>query len=567
MYIRDDCQCLSFQDVDVLLQKAERMGLISVPRNGIFNVQSNGQASTSRNVIDESQTAPQLQLQQKEEQQLQQQPQQQPQVQTPSRANDTSNHRRDILSMTTQKIPDELNAANIKRLQITIEKGIIPIVQDSVLPIIKRYVHKHGENYHSQGNTLFTEIFTIVNDLITPMIQSTMEKVSAQHITQLVSNSINTTISTCYLDNIDSNGVDFLHNTHKMRHQNQLNQQSAINAQNNGLQSTWLSSTRSTPSKQDQRKRTRRSNENDEQIADANSKQNDNDEVHFLSHSKNTSPISQEVLKSLSDFRNHLEKNIRSNIDIVKQQELHTSKLKELEHVSRTLNIRTSATQEWRSQTQTCIERLSRNELSIKNASRAFDNMTARMDAMNLQLTQVDQRQSTLRRTDSNQAQGDTENFKISAIENLLEKMGERITSIENTKVAIGGTKLQSAAESRSSTPQQQEKGLEDRLMKKISSLEEKVKEKIIEIRRDASQQQEDLHKNLLEMVQAKLKEHFAGIDESNSGFQDKLQSLRDELKESIFETFEIQRENSSKQERRIADLEIALNKSYEQSW
>ncbi|EOR01094.1 hypothetical protein J056_004415 [Wallemia ichthyophaga EXF-994] len=543
------------------------MGLISVPRNGIFNVQSNGQASTSRNVIDESQTAPQLQLQQKEEQQLQQQPQQQPQVQTPSRANDTSNHRRDILSMTTQKIPDELNAANIKRLQITIEKGIIPIVQDSVLPIIKRYVHKHGENYHSQGNTLFTEIFTIVNDLITPMIQSTMEKVSAQHITQLVSNSINTTISTCYLDNIDSNGVDFLHNTHKMRHQNQLNQQSAINAQNNGLQSTWLSSTRSTPSKQDQRKRTRRSNENDEQIADANSKQNDNDEVHFLSHSKNTSPISQEVLKSLSDFRNHLEKNIRSNIDIVKQQELHTSKLKELEHVSRTLNIRTSATQEWRSQTQTCIERLSRNELSIKNASRAFDNMTARMDAMNLQLTQVDQRQSTLRRTDSNQAQGDTENFKISAIENLLEKMGERITSIENTKVAIGGTKLQSAAESRSSTPQQQEKGLEDRLMKKISSLEEKVKEKIIEIRRDASQQQEDLHKNLLEMVQAKLKEHFAGIDESNSGFQDKLQSLRDELKESIFETFEIQRENSSKQERRIADLEIALNKSYEQSW
>ncbi|TIA80372.1 hypothetical protein E3P98_02706 [Wallemia ichthyophaga] len=567
MYIRDDCQCLSFQDVDVLLQKAERMGLISVPRNGIFNVQSNGQASTSRNVIDESQTAPQLQLQQKEEQQLQQQPQQQPQVQTPSRANDTSNHRRDILSMTTQKIPDELNAANIKRLQITIEKGIIPIVQDSVLPIIKRYVHKHGENYHSQGNTLFTEIFTIVNDLITPMIQSTMEKVSAQHITQLVSNSINTTISTCYLDNIDSNGVDFLHNTHKMRHQNQLNQQSAINAQNNGLQSTWLSSTRSTPSKQDQRKRTRRSNENDEQIADANSKQNDNDEVHFLSHSKNTSPISQEVLKSLSDFRNHLEKNIRSNIDIVKQQELHTSKLKELEHVSRTLNIRTSATQEWRSQTQTCIERLSRNELSIKNASRAFDNMTARMDAMNLQLTQVDQRQSTLRSTDSNQAQGDTENFKISAIENLLEKMGERITSIENTKVAIGGTKLQSAAESRSSTPQQQEKGLEDRLMKKISSLEEKVKEKIIEIRRDASQQQEDLHKNLLEMVQAKLKEHFAGIDESNSGFQDKLQSLRDELKESIFETFEIQRENSSKQERRIADLEIALNKSYEQSW
>ncbi|TIB27365.1 hypothetical protein E3P86_04131, partial [Wallemia ichthyophaga] len=155
------------------------------------------------------------------------------------------------------------------------------------------------------------------------------------------------------------------------------------------------------------------------------------------------------------------------------------------------------------------------------------------MDAMNLQLTQVDQRQSTLRSTDSNQAQGDTENFKISAIENLLEKMGERITSIENTKVAIGGTKLQSAAESRSSTPQQQEKGLEDRLMKKISSLEEKVKEKIIEIRRDASQQQEDLHKNLLEMVQAKLKEHFAGIDESNSGFQDKLQSLRDELKES----------------------------------
>lgn len=492
--------------------------------------------------------------------------------------------RREILGTATQNIPDEPNFVNMKRLQTMREEGIMSIVLESVVPIIRRNVENYGEGNRSTAVVLSAELFAVVNDLITPLILSTTDKVSAQYITHLISKSINTAISAYFLDSTDANGLNAIHQIensagpHQQSQQNHQSQQNAMNLQNITSQSikcvsiTTPTPSTTTPIVQDQRKRPRIDSENEDQLIDTNEiNSNDeygNGEVHNLSHTKSQSPKIQDVYRILSEFKSHLEKVVKSDTSLAKQQESHSNKLGEYDHLFKSFNIRIGAIQEVGNKIQDFFERSVQNESSVTDTARACEALRAQLDELQSKVTKLEKGQSSTGQSSGfDRAQEDNQDFKLGAIEDLLEKMGERIASIENTKVAVGGVKLQSAIDNRSSTPQPRNKELEDRLMKRISNLEQEVKDQIANISHNASQQREEMRNDLLKVVHAKLDKHLSGQEDLKGELQGELQSFFAELKEPIFETFENMKENNSKQEMRIADLEAVLKKSYRESW